>query len=235
RRGAEFGDVFRSGNVFNQDFPNRDALITAELLASPELFRTYKMVGAIISDEIGINKDFSKFIKIVELLIEAGADVNKRHNNLHGFTPFLHSAEIGDIEVFRRLYEAGGQDHLTDCAANDLSILIIAIGYGKFDIAAYILKHGDKKQLRQIINNQNSKSGYTALHEFIFIFWQFKRNKCYSDERMNEWKQNVWGKLLDLEPDLTLKEKGGLTAEMFADCRAMPSFALDLQKRRKGV
>jgi len=208
-------------------------LITAELLASPELFRTYKMVGAIISDEIGINKDFSKLIQIVEILIEAGADVNKPHK--HGFTPFLHSAEIGDIEVFRRLYEAGGQDHLTDCVANDLSILIIAIGYGKFDIAAYILKHGDKKQLRQIINNQYSKTGYTALHEFIFIFWQFKRNKCYSDERMNDWKQNVWGKLLDLEPDLTLKEKGGLTAAMFADCRAMPSFALDLQKRRKGV
>jgi|GEM_PF-1927843 len=238
RRLSEFGDVFRSGNVFNQDFPNRDALITAELLASPELFKTYKKNSDYFV-ELGdktplfFNTDFSKFIQIVDILIEAGADVNKPHK--HGFTPFLHSAEIGDIKVFRRLYEAGGQDHLTDCVANDLSILIIAIGYGKFDIAAYILKHGDKKQLRQIINNQYSKTGYTALHAFINIFWQFKKNKCYSDERMNEWKQTVWGKLLDLEPDLTLKEKGGLTAEMFADCRAMPSFALDLQKRRKGV
>jgi len=50
---------------------------------------------------------------------------------------------------------------------------------------------------------------------------------------MNDWKQNVWGELLNLGPDLTLKDKNGLTAEMFADSRAMPSFALDLQKRRK--
>jgi len=241
RRASEFGDVFQSGNVFNQDFPDRNALITEALLnASPEDCKMFKKNSDYLF-ELGdktplfTNTDFSKFIQIVEVLIEAGADVNKRHKNLHGFTPFLHSAEIGDIEVFRRLYEAGGQDHLTDCVANNVSILMIAIGYGKFDIAAYILKHGDKKQLRQIIKNQNSKSGYSALHAFINIFWQFKKNKCYSDETMNDWKQNVWGKLLDLEPDLTLKEKGGLTAEMFADRRAMPSFALDLQKRRKGV
>lgn len=238
RRATEFPEVFQSGNVFNQDFPNRNALLMKVLQnASPEFEEMFKLV----SDQIGIKKDFSKLLQIIDILIEAGANVNKPHNepHQHGFTPFLHSAEIGELEIFRRFYEAGGKDHLTDCVANGDSILNIAIGYGNFDIAAYILKHGDKEQLRQIINNQNPTNGYSTLHFFIKRFWKFNRNQLYSDETMNDWKQNVWGKLLELEPELTLKDKMGLTAEIFADRRAMPSFVLDLQKkrqkRRKGV
>jgi ankyrin repeat protein len=242
RRRSAFGEVFLSGNVFNQDFPNRDALLMEKLQnASPEYVKRFKQVSNDLFERRDVNTDFSKLLQIIDILIEAGADVNKLHNkpHQHGFTPFSYSAEIGDIEVFRRLYEAGGKEHLTDCVADDNSILNIAIAYSNFDIAAYILEHGDKKQLRQIINNQNKKegdkNGYSALHFFIKGFWELKRNKLYSDETMNDWKQTVWGKLLDLEPDLTLKNKKGLTAEMFADSLAMPLFAVDLQKRRKGV
>jgi ankyrin repeat protein len=49
---------------------------------------------------------------------------------------------------------------------------------------------------------------------------------------MSDWRQLVWEKLLDLEPDLTLKDKMGLTAEMFADRHGMASFALELQRKR---
>ena len=240
RRQAEFGEVFRSGNVFNQDFPNRDALYIEHLQkASPKDFKVFKQLCNLmfeISDgdekkPLLFNTDFSKLLQIIDILIKAGANVNKPHQ--HGFTPFLVSAEIGGIEVFRRLYEAGGKEHLTDCVADDNSILNIAIGYSNFDIAAYILKHGDKEQLRQIINNRSKGNGYSVFHFFIKEFWELKRNKLYSDETMNDWKQNVWGELLNLGPDLTLKDKNGLTAEMFADSRAMPSLALDLQKRRK--
>jgi len=171
RRRAEFGEVFMSGNVFNKDFPDRDALIIEELQnASPEGFKTFKRVVDVLSDKMGFNfnTDFSKLIQIIDILIKAGANVNKPHQ--HGFTPFLHSAEIGYIEVFRRLYEAGGKEHLTDCVD-------IAIGYSNFDIAAYILKHGDKKQLRQIINNQSKGNGYSVFHFFIKVFWELKRNK----------------------------------------------------------
>jgi len=242
RRLSAFGEVFLSGNVFNQDFPNRDALLMEKLQnASPEDVKRFKQVSNDFFERRDVNTDFSKLLQIIDILIEAGADVNKPHNkpHQHGFTPFSYSAEIGYIEVFRRLYEAGGKYHLTDCVVDDNSILNIAIAYSNFDIAAYILEHGDKKQLRQIINNQNKKdgdkNGYSALHFFIKGFWEFNRKKLYSDETMNGWKQNVWGELLDLEPDLTLKNKKGLTAEMLADNLAMPLFALDLQKRRKGV
>jgi hypothetical protein len=52
---------------------------------------------------------------------------------------------------------------------------------------------------------------------------------------MASWRQSIWEKLLALEPDLTVKDHNGLTAEEFADQLAMPSFALELHKRRKSA
>jgi len=226
RRCSEFIEVFLSGNVFNQDFPDRNTLLIEKLQnASPKESKMFKRLFA--------NKDLSKCLQIIEILIEAGADVNKPHLRLHGFTPFLYSAEVGDLEIFRRLYEAGG--NLTDCLDNGASILSIALTYSNFNIAAYILEHGDKEQLRQIINAQNKSKGFTALYHFIIQFRDLKKSGLYSDETMNDWKQTIWDNLLDLEPDLTLKDKMGLTAEMLADKLSMPLFALDLHKRHSGV
>ncbi|MFK5969995.1 MAG: hypothetical protein QM487_07765 [Candidatus Marithrix sp.] len=44
---------------------------------------------------------------------------------------------------------------------------------------------------------------------------------------MNNWKQSIWYKLLDLKPDLTIKDNEGLTAKMMAERYAMSSFILD--------
>ena len=94
--------------------------------------------------------EFSTYLQIIDILLEAGADPNKRHYHLHGFTPFLYSAEVGDLEIFCRLYEAGG--NLTDCLDKGGNILSIALAYSNFNIAAYILEHGNQEQLHQIIN-----------------------------------------------------------------------------------
>jgi ankyrin repeat protein len=209
RRLSEYIDVFSSGHVFEQDFPNAHAV--AMQMPEYQLF----------------NMDFSTYLQIIDILLEAGSDVNKR--DIHGFTPFLYSAEVGELDIFRRFYEAGG--NLTDCLDNGANIISIALSYSKFDIAAYILEHGDKEQLRQIINTQNKTKGFTALHHFLISFKEFKKHRLYSEEKMNDWQQQVWEKLLDLEPDLTLKDKMRLTAEMFADNYGMPSFALELHSR----
>jgi ankyrin repeat protein len=220
RRISEYLEVLGSGAVLEQDFSDFQAMQTPE----------FKAIAEMVIPRF--NLELSTFLQIIDVLLEAGADVNKRHS-YSNFTPFLFSAEVGDLEIFRRLYEAGG--NLTDCLDNGGSILSIALAYSNFNIAAYILEHGDKEQLRQIINAQNDSKGFTALYHFIIQFKELKRRRLYSEETMSAWRELVWDKLLALEPDLTLKDNNGLTAEELADRYGMPSFALELHKRRKGV
>uniref|UniRef100_UPI002633F90B hypothetical protein n=1 Tax=Fusobacterium sp. TaxID=68766 RepID=UPI002633F90B len=40
------------------------------------------------------------FLEILEILLENGADINLVHEELQGYTPFLFSIEIGDLDVF---------------------------------------------------------------------------------------------------------------------------------------
>jgi len=228
RRRAEYVEVLHRGDVFEQDFPDYDAIAMQMWQDDPQLFQA---ITEVAEQSLQFNEELSTFLQIIDVLLEAGADVNKQH--VYGFTPFSYSAEVGDLDIFRRLYEAGG--NLTECLDNGDSILSIALGYSNFNIAAYILDHGDKEQLRQIINAQNDSKGFTALYHFLIRFWESKRHKLYSEETMNSWKPDIWDKLLALEPDLTLKDKNGLTAEEWADKFCMPLFALELHKRRKGV
>ncbi len=224
RRLSEYIDVFSSGDVFEQDFPNAHAVAMQMWQKHPEKFEAIRKE---VQQQYQFNMEFSTYLQIIDILLEAGADVNKRH--IHGFTPFLYSTQLGEVDIFSRIYKAGG--NLTDCLNSGENILSIALSYSKFDIAAYILEHGDKEQLRQIINTQNKTKGFTALHHFLISFKEFKRHRLYSEEKMSYWQQQVWEKLLDLEPDLTLKDKMGLTAEMFADRYGMPSFALKLHRK----
>ncbi|HDN25499.1 MAG TPA: ankyrin repeat domain-containing protein, partial [Thioploca sp.] len=228
RRRSEYSEVLHRGDVFEQDFPDHHAVAMQIWMNDPQL---YKAITEKAEHKLQFNVVFSTYLQIIDVLLEAGADVNKRH--IHGFTPFSYSAEVGDLEIFRRLYEAGG--NITDCLDNGGSILSTTLAYSNFNIAAYILEHGDKEQLRQIINAQNDSKGFTALYHFLIEFRELKRSGWYSEETMLSWKQNVWEKLLALKPDLTLKDKRGLTAEELADKFGMPLFALELHRRRKGV
>lgn len=46
-------------------------------------------------------KEEKKFyLELLEILLDNGADINLTHDNLKGFTPFLYSIEIGDLDVF---------------------------------------------------------------------------------------------------------------------------------------
>jgi ankyrin repeat protein/DNA-binding transcriptional MerR regulator len=176
-----------------------------------------------------VNFNFSRFLGVIDLLIEAGADVNKRQSDVSGkvnhssssFTPFLLSAELGNIEIFRRLYKAGG--NLTDCTDLDFTILTLALHLHKFELVTYILKNCDQNNLRSIVNIQDKREGNTAVHWALRAFFIERKLKP------KFWR--ILEKLLILEPDLSLKNKEGLTAaEMAARC-GMPSFALELYRR----
>lgn len=46
--------------------------------------------------------------ELIDLFLKNGADVNKKMEELSNYTPFLYSIEVGDIEIFKKLYKAGG-------------------------------------------------------------------------------------------------------------------------------
>ncbi len=180
-----------------------------------------------------INFNFSRFLSVIDLLIEAGADVNKRQSDVSGkvnhssnsFTPFLYSAEMGKIEVFRRLYKAGG--NLTDCTDLDFTIITLALCQHKFELVTYILENCDQDNLRSIVNIQDKREGNTAVHWALRAFFI---EMDYMPEFGRKFGR-ILDKLLILEPDLRLKNKEGLSAaEMAARC-GMSSFALELYRR----
>ena len=102
RRTAHELHIHQSGALFDKDFEKNFNAIHKMNQTDPEL----KYIQEFLIDYYSI--DLSTTLKIIDLLIEAGADVNKPKKTLHNFTPFLYSAEIGYFEIFQRLYEAGG-------------------------------------------------------------------------------------------------------------------------------
>lgn len=142
-------------------------------------------------------------------------------------TPFLYSAEMGKIEVFRRLYKAGG--NLTDCTDLDFTIITLALCQHKFELVTYILENCDQDNLRSIVNIQDKREGNTAVHWALRAF--FIEMKLDSMPEFGRKFERILEKLLILEPDLRLKNKEGLSAaEMAARC-GMSSFALELYRR----
>ncbi|TGO03001.1 hypothetical protein PN36_14550 [Candidatus Thiomargarita nelsonii] len=175
--------------------------------------------------EQALNFNFSRFLGVIDLLIEAGADVNKRQSDVSGdhsfssFTPFLLSAKLGNIEIFRRL--AGG--NLTDCTDLDFTIITLALHLHKFELVTYILENCDQDNLRSIVNIQDKLEGNTAVHWALRAF--------FIERKLEPKFERILEKLLILAPDLSLKNKEGLTAaEMAARC-GLSSIALELYRR----
>jgi ankyrin repeat protein/uncharacterized protein YihD (DUF1040 family) len=224
RASPEFFALF-DGCVFDEDF---ETSISKRLVESIDDIDDEKFEDFMDSQQL-INFNFSRFLGVIDLLIEAGVDVNKRQSDVSGkvnhssssFTPFLLSAELGKIEIFRRLYKAGG--NLTDRTDLDFTIITLALHLHNFELVTYILENCDQDNLRSIVNIQDKREGNTAVH------WALR---AFFIERKLETKfGRILEKLLILEPDLSLKNKEGLTAaEMAARC-GLSSFALELYRR----
>ncbi len=225
RASPEFFALF-DGCILDEDF---ETSISKRLV---EYIDDKKFEDLMDSQQL-INFNFSRFLGVIDLLIEAGADVNKRqsdvagnaNHNIHSFTPFLYSAEMGKIEVFRRLYKAGG--NMTDRTDLDFTIITLALCQHKFVLVTYILENCDQDNLRSIVNIQDKREGNTAVHWALRAFFI---EMDYMPEFGRKFGR-ILDKLLILEPDLRLKNKEGLSAaEMAARC-GMSSFALELYRR----
>jgi ankyrin repeat protein/DNA-binding transcriptional MerR regulator len=244
RRSAPEISILLNGAVFDNDFAM--TLLDMLLQKQPDP-KQFDEAAALAKKCFHSSLDFYSLLKIVDLLLEAGADVNKRHNN--NFTPFLYSAAVGKIEVFRRLYRAGG--NITDRTDFDGTILTIALRQHHFELVAYMLKRCDKARLRSIVDVQDKFEGNTntAIHLALITLLEANRLSRENQKTMTlkhwqqhlwerlshfeHWRQHVWEKLLNLGPNLTLKNEMGLTAEQLANRLSLYSLALELHKRRK--
>ncbi len=228
RASPEFFALF-DGCVFDEDF---ETSISKRIVESIDDIDDDKFEDFMNSQQL-INFNFSRFLSVIDLLIEAGADVNKRQSDVSGdhsfssFTPFLFSAELGKIEIFRRLYKAGG--NLTDRTDLDFTIITLALHLHNFELVTYMLENCDQDNLRSIVNIQDKREGNTAVHWALRAF--FIEMKLDSMPEFGRKFERILEKLLILEPDLRLKNKEGLSAaEMAARC-GMSSFALELYRR----
>jgi len=124
----------------------------ASLLEVPEYKKLWdKMIGFHRKNAVSR----ANAVEIVNLLLANGADPNSKH--MHGFTPFLHAAEVGVKDVFFKLLEADGNIREKDAAGQ--TILLAMKSRGHNDLAEETvgrLKTEDAVWLRQ----QPDPAGY---------------------------------------------------------------------------
>jgi uncharacterized protein len=104
---------------------------------------------------------------VVEALIEAGADFNRRLDS--GFTPLLFAVREGETEVVHTLLAAGADinENITPRKAPRKGLrtggnaLLLAIENGHFGLAAELLKSGAKPD--------GGETGFTELHAISWV------------------------------------------------------------------
>ena len=72
-------------------------------IKTPWLHKDSKLLGKMLQNKKALIPDLRK---IITLLVNAGADINEKHD--HDFTPLLLCAETGDCEIFEELASMGG-------------------------------------------------------------------------------------------------------------------------------
>ncbi len=92
----------------------------------------YPLLLAAVSS-IGGNR-----LKIVQMLIFAGIDLNK--TDQHGNTPLIHVSSTSDVELVRVLAEGGADLNQADSHGN--TPLIVAIVYNQNEVARLLIKSG---------------------------------------------------------------------------------------------
>ncbi|MCK4258649.1 MAG: ankyrin repeat domain-containing protein [Halanaerobiales bacterium] len=177
------------------------ALFDSEVIAHSEALKNKfndKDFKALMNIPIKMaQENLSKYYEIVETLIKHGADINKKHFR-HGFTPFLYSAEIGDIKLFSKLVEKGA--NLSDRLDDGTSFFHLSIGWGSLDLVNYILDHLD---VQQFLNSPRGKSDY-PIHRAVKLF------QPLTPENSNIL-YTILDKLLVLKPNLNVKNDQGQT------------------------
>ncbi len=125
----------------------------------------------------------------IEQSLAKGADINE--TNAYGWTPLMHAARVGNLDVFKLLLEKGADTHLQD--DNGRTALMKAILAGHLEIVKIILLQNN------IDVNTVDFMNRTALH------WAVTRGR-----------KEIAQLLLENGADTSIKTNDRLTAEMLA-------------------
>lgn len=127
-------------------------------------------------------------IEAVTKALEDGSNVNE--TNAYGWTPLMHAARVGNLEVFNLLLEKGADIHLQD--ENERTALMKAILAKQVEIVKILLQHNVDLNTVDFMNR-------TALH------WAVSRSQ-----------EEIARLLLEQGADMTIKTNDRLTPEMLA-------------------
>jgi len=142
----------------------------------------------------------------IEQSLAAGTDVNE--TNAYGWTPLMHAARVGNLEVFNLLLEKGADVHIQD--TNGRTALMKATLAGNLEIAKILLQHSADV-------NTLDEMHRSALH------WTVSRGRF-----------EIAKLLLEHGADTTIKTDDGWTPEMLAQKEGEVEI-YDLLRRKRGV
>jgi ankyrin repeat protein len=134
-------DVFdaKRGATLDMDLAARRQALLGLRHASP---RHEEFFDAVMDYFIRPSEDYRN---VIQVLLSHHADPNRRYKvesqDIAEWTPTLFAAQIGDLEVFTRLLENGGDPELTLMQSSSLErhdALWIAVGYGRHAIVNYL-------------------------------------------------------------------------------------------------
>jgi len=123
---------------------------------------------------------------VVEVLVEAGADVNAPFRGRHAETPLHWAASSDDVEALDALVEAGADVEAPGAVLGGGTPIADAVGFGQWEAARRLLEHGAQTNLWQAAAlgqiervEELCSDGARSGNEIDDAFWQ----ACHGGQR----------------------------------------------------
>jgi len=185
----------------NPLFDDEIIRVNKNLESNTDFKRISGIVGDVFREKKINNKNEIKLL--LDLFLEVGADTNQKQKN--GFTPFLFSAELGNVDIFKKLLKHGG--NINSMTSQGGTILTQSLWFNNFNLTLFIL---DELNVSEIINVSN-QSDDNALHCLLIKYEECKNNKEQTD-RLEE----ICDRLLEKGIDKNQKNDENKTAKDYA-------------------
>lgn len=132
------------------------------------------------------------FLEILEILLENGADINLVHEELQGYTPFLFSIEIGDLDVFKLFCKYN--PNINQKNISFMGPLEIALVYNHFEL------------FKKLTIKYSFKEYDTLEKVLMLLYYTYGINKDYNLS-YDKIKNYLWDFILKTNLNIFEKER----------------------------